>query len=178
MSPDRDLFHEMRALLDEARARNDETVDPGELAARLTRAERRLRVLEHEYVDALQASPVALVEIDRDGIIRQWNTAAERLLGHESAGVIGRSMADILIPERKGYRERHRAAFAAVAAGGPHRGLVYNEVLAPMLHADGHEITVRLFILPLRRGALLSHLATIRDPQPVAPPHIDEVLGG
>src|SRR5579883_1830932 len=68
------------------------------------------------YQDAARApyfdeAPVAMIVIDRDGIVRMWNRAAEALTGWSAAEAIGR--LPLYVPEEQvdGFHKRHAAAF-------------------------------------------------------------------
>jgi PAS domain S-box-containing protein len=52
----------------------------------------------------------AVVVMDSDGRIRDWNPAAEDLFGYSSNESVGHELADLIIPV--GYRAAHRSAFA------------------------------------------------------------------
>jgi len=45
----------------------------------------------------VDASPAALIELDRDGTVREWNRAAERLLGYQRSLVLGRALPPVLL---------------------------------------------------------------------------------
>jgi PAS domain S-box-containing protein len=51
----------------------------------------------------------AVVVIDSDGNVRDWNPSAEDVFGHSWNEAIGKALADLIIPP--GYRAAHRAAF-------------------------------------------------------------------
>jgi PAS domain S-box-containing protein len=59
----------------------------------LFKAEQIQQILEENY-DALQvlvqASPLAIIELSSDGIVRKWNSAAEYIFGWEREEVLGR----------------------------------------------------------------------------------------
>jgi PAS domain S-box-containing protein len=52
----------------------------------------------------------AIVVMSADGLVHDWNPAAERLFGHRHADAVGRELASLIIPAA--LRERHRAALA------------------------------------------------------------------
>jgi PAS domain-containing protein len=52
-------------------------------------------------------APIAIIAIDSSGSVMEFNPAAEKLSGFRQDDVLGRSLADFLIPER--YRQRFRA---------------------------------------------------------------------
>ncbi len=76
--------------------------------------------------DALCAAVIdqcadVIIFSDRDGIIRLWNRAAERMFGFTAAEALGRSL-DIIIPLN--LRERHWAGYhqAMESAATKHQG--------------------------------------------------------
>src|SRR3546814_4579948 len=60
----------------------------------------------------------AILYADRDGTIRFWNPAAERIFGFTAAEAIGASL-DIIVPGR--LRERHWTGWDEVIASGVSR---------------------------------------------------------
>ena len=65
------------------------------------------------YQQVVEALGDAVVICDRDGVIRFWNAAAERLFGFTRSDALGKSL-DLIIPER--LRERHWAGFTRTMA--------------------------------------------------------------
>jgi PAS domain S-box-containing protein len=119
----------------------------GILAARdyrLARAERE-RVAAVEATTAIfRSSPLAIVAVDREGLITAWSPAAERVLGWSEAEVVGRP-ATILRPDDPAWVSR---GFAEVMAG---EVLVAVPVQYP--HRDGRARAMELFAAPLRDDA-------------------------
>lgn len=64
---------------------------------------------------AIEHIPDAVIVSDRDGIIRGWNPAAERLFGFSRADAQGRPL-DLIIPER--LRRAHDVGFRDALAAG------------------------------------------------------------
>ncbi len=56
-----------------------------------------------------EAAPDAVVVMDADGRVRDWNPAATALFGYERDEVLGRDMAELIIPIA--YRAAHRTAY-------------------------------------------------------------------
>ena len=75
-----------------------------------------LRRSEKRALEILDAANDAFVGMDRDGLIIDWNERAERTFGWSRVEVLGRSLADTIVPER--MREAHRVGFARVIATG------------------------------------------------------------
>jgi PAS domain S-box-containing protein len=91
----------------------------------------------------LEASPDAVLLADRDGIIRFWNPAAERIFGYSPAEALGASL-DLIIPES--LRERHWTGYRRVLASGTSR--YHDDLLAvPALHRDGRRLSCEFSIV-------------------------------
>jgi PAS domain S-box-containing protein len=113
------------------------------------------------YQQVVEALGDAVVICDRDGVIRVWNLAAERLFGFTKTDALGKSL-DLIIPER--LRERHWAGFDRAMATGetsPGRDLLR----VPAVHKDGRRLsisfTVGLLFGP--EGNVTGIAALIRD---------------
>lgn len=57
----------------------------------------------------LEASLDPVIALDHRGAVMEWNSAAERAFGYSREEVIGREMAELIVPDD--LRERHRAGF-------------------------------------------------------------------
>ena len=82
-------------MLDRLRAQQ---IEAAESARRLSQGEARTRLV-------LDNSPDAFVTLDRDGIIRNWNVAAERMFGWPASEAIGKPFRSLATPAE--FRERH-----------------------------------------------------------------------
>jgi PAS domain S-box-containing protein len=88
--------------------------------------------------------------MDGRGQITSWNPRAETLFGWSSADVVGRSLADTIIPAA--MREPHRRGLARYLATG--EGAVLNRRIEVMaLRRDGSEFPVELAITPLKASS-------------------------
>ena len=90
------------------------------------------------YQQVVEVLGDAVVICDRDGLIRFWNAAAERLFGFTKTDALGKSL-DLIIPER--LRERHWAGFDKAMANGetsPGRDLLR----VPAVHKDGRRLSI------------------------------------
>lgn len=91
----------------------------------------------------LEGALDAIVTIDYEGRILEFNPAAERLFGIPSQEAVGREMAQLIMPER--LREEHRAGMARYLVSK--QALVLNRRLEmPALRADGTEFPVELTV--------------------------------
>ncbi|MFN3984638.1 MAG: PAS domain S-box protein [Rhodocyclaceae bacterium] len=102
----------------------------------IARSEGRLRATVEAALDCI-------ISMDEDGLIRGFNPAAEACFGYRRDQVIGRSLAECLIPVR--LRGAHQAGMARYLAGGqgPYIGRRV-EVVAQ--RADGSEFPAELAI--------------------------------
>ena len=106
-------------------------------------AEQELRESEAVHRAVLESALDCIVAIDQDSRIREFNPAAERTFGHRRTDVMGRDMADLLIPA--GLRDAHRRGLAHYLETG--EGPVLNRrIEVTALHADGREFPVELAI--------------------------------
>ncbi len=101
------------------------------------------RLAEARNRAMLDAALDAVITIDHEGCIVEVNAAVQRLFGHAPETLIGREMADVLVPPA--LRSSHRAGLERVAAGGAGR-LLGTRVEITALHADGRELPVELTI--------------------------------
>ncbi len=85
----------------------------------------------------------AFVSMDREGRINYWNPQAEQIFGWSRQEVLGRMVAETIIPPR--YREAHQQGLQRFLETG--LGPVLNQRLElSALHRDGHEFPVELTI--------------------------------
>jgi PAS domain S-box-containing protein len=91
----------------------------------------------------VEAAFDGLIGMDGDGRIIEFNAAAERIFGHRREGVLGRMLADVLLPER--HRQAHSNGLRRYLRQG-HGPMIGRLVETTALHAQGHEIPVELAI--------------------------------
>jgi PAS domain S-box-containing protein len=88
-------------------------------------------------------SPDAILVCDRKGVLRHWNSGAERVFGFEAAEALGASM-DLIIPER--LRARHWAGWETVIETGVTTYGGGRLLAVPALHKDGRQISIEFSI--------------------------------
>lgn len=74
------------------------------------RAAEEIRDSEAHTRTILEGALDAVVSINHEGVILRWNRSAEEIFGWQRAEVLGRSLAELIIPER--HREDHRCGLA------------------------------------------------------------------
>jgi two-component system cell cycle sensor histidine kinase/response regulator CckA len=107
------------------------------------RGERELVASEARKAGLLTAALDAIVAIDHHGLITDFNPAAESTFGYRQADVLGRPLAETIIPPA--LRDRHRAAFARYLRT-EQPTILGSRLELTALHADGHEFPVELTV--------------------------------
>ncbi len=107
------------------------------------RAERALRDSEARKGAILETALEGIVTIDEAGKLVEFNPSAERIFGYSREEVIGRPMAELLIPPR--MRDAHHAGLEQHLRTGETR-ILARRLEMPALRADGSEFPVELTI--------------------------------
>jgi PAS domain S-box-containing protein len=114
----------------------------------------------------LELTHSAFVSMDEEGRIAYWNARAEEMFGYEREEVLGKVLADTIIPER--YREAHWQGLRRFLETGDGK-LLNKRVELGALRADGHEFPVEMTIsaLPDQNGwsfhAFIADISERRD---------------
>jgi PAS domain S-box-containing protein len=104
-----------------------------------------------------------VVTMDAGGRIVEWNPAAERCFGYASEEVVGRDMADVIIPLE--MRDAHRAGLARYLATNERR-MLDRRIETSAVRADGTEFPVELAITEITASGppiFTGHLRDITD---------------
>ena len=104
-----------------------------------------------------------VVTMDAGGRIVEWNPAAERCFGYTSEEVVGRDMADVIIPLE--MRDAHRSGLARYLATGERR-MLDRRIETTAVRADGIEFPVELAITEITVSGppvFTGHLRDITD---------------
>jgi PAS domain S-box-containing protein len=119
-----------------------------------------LRQSEARTDALLAASLDAIVIMDAQGCFLEYNAAAEAMFGHRRADVLGKPIADLIIPER--LRDAHHQGMTRYLATGT--GPVVNQrVELPALRANGDEFPVEIGIVPIAAEGDTAFIGFIRD---------------
>jgi PAS domain S-box-containing protein len=114
----------------------------GQFIERL-RVEEAVRDGEALKAAILDSALDCIVTIDHLGCITEFNPAAERTFGYRRGEVVGKHLADVIIPPS--LRDDHRRGFARYLATGEAR-LVGRRLEITAVRADGSEFPVELAI--------------------------------
>lgn len=114
-----------------------------------------------EFTSAvMNAALDCIVAADADGVIVEFNPAAERTFGLARGEAVGRSLADTIIPHR--HRLAHQAGMARLAAGAPPR-MVGQRIEIEGLRADGEIFPLELAIARTSGAGDAVFVAYMRD---------------
>ncbi|HEY2952180.1 MAG TPA: PAS domain S-box protein [Verrucomicrobiae bacterium] len=94
----------------------------------------------------VEAALDAIISIDHQGIVQEWNPAAERIFGYTRAEALGREMAGMIIPS--GQRDAHRRGLARYLTSGE-GGILGRRLEMSAQRANGTEFPVELTIMRL-----------------------------
>ena len=123
-------------------------------------AEARLRESEARKSAILETALDCIITIDHHDRILEFNPAAERTFGYGRADVLGRPMAELIVPPA--LRERHRRGIQHFLATG--EGPVLNRRIENVaVRADGTEFTVELAVTPMALDGSPIFTAYLRD---------------
>jgi PAS domain S-box-containing protein len=102
----------------------------------------------------------AVVTMDEQGIVKEWNAQSERMFGWRYDEAAGRRMSELMIPPK--YRMAHENGlrhFLATGAGP----LLNRRVEITAVRRDGSEFPVELSVVPYRAGEAWLFSGFVRD---------------
>lgn len=147
--PDRELIDLMTALGGQV----------GDFVERV-RAEAARRASEARKGAMLESALDCIISIDGEGRVLEFNPAAEGTFGYPAAAVVGRELAELIIPPS--LRDRHRAALQRLAEGGEAR-LIGQRVELTGMRSDGSEFPVELAISRIPGSEPAQYTGFVRD---------------
>jgi len=124
------------------------------------RIEQSLRQSEAHKAAILETALDAIITMDHEGMIVDFNPAAEQMFGHRLEEVVGKSLATTIIPPA--YRQAHRLGMEHYLTTG--EGPVLGQRLEVSgLRADGTEFPLELAITRISTFGLPMFTAYLRD---------------
>lgn len=119
-----------------------------------------LAMSEARKASVIDSAFDAIVSMDHRGRVLDFNPAAEKLFGHAAADVVGKPMAELLVPER--LRAAHTAGVARHLGAAVPPSLD-RLVELPALRADGSEVQVDIALTKVRGIEPPIFTAFVRD---------------
>jgi len=127
---------------------------------KLHQEERELKRSEARNAAILDSALDCIVTIDHEGCITEFNPAAEHTFGYPRDEVLGKHLADVIIPPS--LREKHRQGFARYLATGEAR-VLGKRIEMTAVRADGSEFPVELAITRIPLEGPPSFTGYLRD---------------
>lgn len=108
----------------------------------------------------LQSALDSIVVMDSEGIVREFNPAAERTFGYRREEAVGAPLADLIVPPE--LRARHWAGLRRYLATGE-GPVLHRRIEIVGIRKDGSRLPVELAIVPFRQGDALLFAGYLRD---------------
>lgn len=136
------------------------TLERSLVEEKLRQEEKELKNSEARKAAILESALDCIVTIDHEGCITEFNPAAEHTFGYRRDAVVGKHMADVIIPPS--LREKHRQGFARYLATGEAR-MLGKRIEMTAVRADGSEFPVELAITRIPLEGPPSFTGYLRD---------------
>ncbi len=124
------------------------------------RAERALRQSEARKTAILETALDAIVSIDQNGKIIEWNPAAEQVFGYSREFALGREMAELIVPPA--LVNDHRQGLAQYLKTGRGRLIGQRQEMSA-IRANGAEFPVEIAITQISGEGPSTFTGFIRD---------------
>lgn len=102
----------------------------------------------------------AVITMDHEGFIQGWNPQAQHTFGWPAEKVLGKELAEVIIPVQ--HREAHRKGMARYLASGETR-VLHRRIEVNALHRSGREFPAELAIVPIPSARGTTFTAFVRD---------------
>ncbi len=119
----------------------------------LLASEQRARLVMENALDAI-------INMDIGGFIIEWNKAAERIFGYRRSDAVGRSLAEVIVPEV--YREAHNKGLQRLQHSGESK-LLGRSIEITAMRSNGTEFPVELTIIEIISSGERYYSAFLRD---------------
>jgi PAS domain S-box-containing protein len=130
------------------------------IAIERAQSDTALKSSEARKAAILDSALDCIVTIDHEGRITEFNPAAERTFGYRRDDVVGKHLADVIIPSS--VREKHCRGLARYLATGEER-MLGRRVEVTAMRADGSEFPVELAITRIPSEGPPSFTGYLRD---------------
>lgn len=117
------------------------------------RSEARLQAIVQGALDAV-------VTMDGQGAVAEWNPQAETIFGYSREEAVGKSLAELIIPHQ--YRGAHADGLQRFLSTGMEK-ILRQRIEITALRKNGEEFPVELTVIPLRLGDQVLFSSFIRD---------------
>lgn len=118
-------------------------------AVERSRVEKRLRESERRTRMVLENCTDAFIACDQSGVIKGWNPQAENMFGWRKEEVVGKTLAETIIPAY--LQETHKHDLATLSSND-RASLFRRRAELQLVHRNGHMIPVELGLFPILIG--------------------------
>ncbi len=108
----------------------------------------------------IDAALDCIIMMDQDGLVVEFNPAAESIFGYTREEALGEQLADLIIPEH--LRTAHHTGLVHYLKSGEHK-VLNQRVEVPAVNRAGDELLVELAISPVEFGDSVFFSAYLRD---------------
>jgi PAS domain S-box-containing protein len=108
----------------------------------------------------LETALDAVVVMKSDGVVADWNERAVSIFGWARDEAVGRTMADLIIPERN--RQAHKNGLRRYLKSGGGK-IIGKRIEVTGLRKNGEEFPVELSISPIQDGENILFVGCLRD---------------
>ena len=130
------------------------------IAIERSQSDAALKQSEARKTAILNSALDCIITIDHEGFITEFNPAAERIFGYQRNAVVGKQLAEIIVPPS--MREKHQLGLARHLATGESR-LIGKRLETIAVRADGSEFPVELTISRIPLDGPPSFTGYLRD---------------
>jgi PAS domain S-box-containing protein len=120
----------------------------------------KLQASEEQLKAIFTGAPDAVIVIDEEGIVSQWNSQATNIFGWRAEEVTGHSLTETIVPPK--YREAHQAGMSRFLKTGKSTILGTN-VEIQAITKDNSEIDIALTISPIQMKGHQMFIGFVRD---------------
>jgi PAS domain S-box-containing protein len=124
------------------------------------KTERQLAISQARKTAILESAMDAILTIDAEGKLITFNPAAEKMFGRRREEVVGRDMAELIVPEGERDAFRRGLTHFLVTGDGPILG---KRIERKALRATGEEFPVDVAVTPIKTEAELFFTGYVRD---------------
>lgn len=144
----------LRALAVKPQAELEKEIEQRKLA------EKQSKIRERQLLTLFNAAPDAIIVMDGEGKVVNWNPRAGVLFGWSAEEVMGQPLSQFIIPER--YRQAHKAGLQRFLQTG--EAVVLGKTIEIQAATkQGHEVDVALSISPAAVDGTQLFIGFIRD---------------
>ncbi len=147
-------------MIERVRAENELAALNAVLERRVATRTAELQVAFDSTRAIIDTALDGVIVMNAEGVIEQFNPAAERIFGHRREAVVGRVLADVLVPEAS--RAAHRAGLVHYLDTGEAR-ILGHRIEVEGMRADGSLVPLELSINRMPTTGDVAFAGIVRD---------------